>query len=324
MKSGLRTSIILFALFVSSAAISMVSPLRACASPWPSLQPQGREVIRQRMVRLNPNDLLSQPRVNTVTLQLFDNLRLTALRKLEQREAGGFMLWTGQIQGAAGGKLVLVVRNGLIFASAYLGSSIIQIRPVNPDSADASQQYTIREIACPWRSPAVQTGQTAALRNRICPDCALGNGTLTADARKMVELVNLERKADGLPALQYDNQLTNAARRHALDMANHDCCSHQLTDGEQFYQNVFASGYPVSEVGENLAVGVATPEEAFECLLSSPDHRSNIMNSDFTQIGVSDQVNPSSGYRFFWAQEFGAASARSSRTIGLGVGSPRI
>jgi uncharacterized protein YkwD len=261
--------------------------------------------------------------VKSIQIQLFDNLCMRALQTLQQRESDGFMLWTGRIQAPLEGKFVLVVRNNLIFASAYLSDSIVQIRPIEALRADASQQYVIRQISYPWKNAGSRTRTTMGVQNAVCPDCSLATG-LTPDAKRMVELVNLERKADGLPPLSYDSQLSEAARRHAMDMAAHNYCAHELTNGEQFYQNVFDSGYPYSAVGENLAVGIATPEEAFECLLSSPDHRVNIMRSQFTQIGVSDEVNMASGYRYFWAQEFGSASANRNQATRLSAIPPRL
>ena len=267
-----------------------------------SAQPRPRqlcgEILRQRTSRLDPGEFLNQSDLKSIRLHPFDDLSLTALRREKQSDGKGFLLWTGEIEGVEGGRFVLVVRNGFLFASAYLPSSIIQIRPVDPQSRNNSRNYIVRELACAW------TGGPAAR-----------SAGMTLDSMRMVELVNLERKADGLPALEYNGQLTEAARRHAMDMARHDSISHELSDGRQFYQNVFGSGYPVSEVGENLAAGIATPEETFECLLSSPDHRSNIMNSDFKQIGASDVVNTQSGYRYFWAQEFGAASGAKTMRL---------
>ncbi len=270
------------------------------------LQPLSPEVLRQRVVRLNPDKLLYRSNVESIKLQLFDNIDLTAVQEEKVKEPNGFLMWTGAIEGAKRGQIVLVVRNGLIFASVYLQKSIIQIRPVDAEAGDASQIYVIRELACPWRSGGMSRGTGSA-----------------SNARRMIELVNLEREADGLPALEYDSQLTEAARRHTMDMALHDTISHELSDGERFYQNVFASGYPVCAVGENLAAGLATPEEAFECLLSSPDHRANILNSEFTQIGVSEAVNRASGYGWFWAQEFGSASPNSEQTVRFSANSPR-
>ncbi len=328
MKSGFSAAAILLCMLVPTSAVhasvGLVSHTAATAyaqSPMNlrvfGVQPENRpsrEILRERIVRLDPQKIMCLSNVKSIQLQLFDNLCMRALQTLQQREPDGFMLWTGQIQAPLGGKLVLVVRNNLIFASAYLSDSIVQIRPVEALRADASQQYVIRQIAYPWRNAYRGSRKNCSVQNAVCPDCSLAAG-LTPDAKRMVELVNLERKADGLPPLAYDSQLSEAARRHAADMAAHNCCSHELTNGEQFYQNVFDSGYPYSAVGENLAVGIATPEEAFECLLSSPDHRVNIMRSQFTQIGVSDAVNPASGYRYFWAQEFGSASVTRDQAI---------
>lgn len=332
MKSGFCAAAIFLCVIFQTYAAHSADRLASVStrapfgqSPTKVSRPLSGEVLRQRIARLDPDALMSQSNLESIKLQLFDNVQFTAVQRKQQREPDGFMLWTGEIRSPESGTFVLVVRNGLMFASAYLPSSIIQIRPVNADAAAVSQSYVVREIAYPWRSGDISqpAGKIVAAQERVCPDCNSGIG-LTRAARKMIVLVNLERKADGLPALEYDGQLTQAARRHARDMALHDNCSHQLADGQQFYQNVFDSGYPVGNVGENVAAGIATPEEAFECLLSSPEHRANIMNSDFTQIGVSDAVNMASGYRYFWAQEFGAASTKSEQTARLSANRPPI
>ncbi len=318
MKSGFLAAAILFcALLPASAAHSEVLPGSYSGATFtrvsvpeeqPGLGQPGRVVLRQRIVGLHVEKLLSQPDLDSISMDLFNNFHLTALRSDEQNDNNGFLLWTGKVEGVQGGKAVLVIRDGILFASIYLPSSIIQIRPATVRAGDDSQGYIIRELAYPWRGGSVQ--------DTVSTDCGSAAG-LNAYATRMVELVNLERVADGLPALEYNGELSEAARRHATDMARHDICSHELSDGEKFYQNVFDSGYPVTEVGENVAAGISTPEEAFECLLSSPEHRSNIMSTDFRQIGVSDAVNATSGYRYFWAQEFGAGSTRSGRAIRL-------
>ena len=254
------------------------------------------EIVREHIVQLDPDKLLRHFTMSSISLHLFDDVHLKALQKEKQEVSSGFLLWTGQIEGVEGGKLILVVRDGLLFASAYLPSSLIQIRPLQAMAGEDSRDYIIRELAY-----SVGSGSTARETG------------LTADAMRMIELVNIERKADGLRVLAYSAKLTQAARRHALDMAEHDICSHELSDGEDFSQNVFACGYPVCELGENLASGFATPEEAFECMFSSPEHRQAIMNPDYTQTGASVAVNTASTYRFFWAQEFGASAENSDR-----------
>lgn len=326
MKSGFFAAIVLCSLlFLAPAAHSSVllvsdssgsthADVRKVSAT--GLQPLSRVILRQRIAQLSPDKLLRRSSVNSIQLQLFDNLHLTALQKQDVRGPDGFLMWTGAIEGVEGGRLVLVVRDGLLFGSVYLPSSIIQIRPVSvmagsgeTSVAEESQpfqgasdprDYIIREIAYPSGTGGMDTGTGA-----------------TSDARRLLELVNLEREADGLQTLEYSDQLAEAARRHATDMASHNYFAHELSDGEQFWQNVFDCGYPVSVVGENLAAGVSTPAEAFECLFSSPGHRANIMNSTFTQTGVGDAENGATAYRYYWAQEFGAASANSAQSVRL-------
>jgi uncharacterized protein YkwD len=93
--------------------------------------------------------------------------------------------------------------------------------------------------------------------------------------------------------------------------------SHDRRDGRKFYERIFDTGYPVSKCGENIAVGFATPEEVFEGWINSPEHRANILNSDFTEIGVGNAVGNS---RIYWAQEFGAGRRPDHEVLKLASG----
>ncbi len=270
------------------------------------LQSLRGEIPRQRVVRFDPERLFRRPDPRSIRLHLFHDLSLTALGREEQNDSNGFLLWTGKIEGVRGAKLILVVRNKLLFASVYLPSSIVQIRPVEAMTGEFSRSYIVRQLPCLMGEKSAQ-----GLVDRNCGPGA----NLRADAGRVVQLINLERQADGLRPLEYSRKLAEAARRHALDMAGHDICSHMLSDGKTFYENIFACGYPSSVVGENLAAGFASPEVTFEAMFSSPEHRANILNSRFTQTGVGKAVNTAGGYRCFWVQDFGAASAGSEPTM---------
>jgi uncharacterized protein YkwD len=210
------------------------------------------------------------------------------------------MVWVGAIESPASGEVVLVVRNGTIFASVYLPSTIIQIRPIKLTSGSYSHVYVIMQLAYSLDMPSAP--------NTLCPQC--GSDTqLTPQSRKMIELINIERQVYGIPPLEYSSKLERAAIHHSTDMATHNICSHELSNGAPFYKNVFNCGYPVCAVAENVAAGLSTAVDAFESMFSSPEHRPNLMNPDFTQIGVSEIVNAKSSNRYFWALEFGAPTS---------------
>ena len=47
-----------------------------------------------------------------------------------------------------------------------------------------------------------------------------------------------------------------------------------------------------------------TAETVFRCWMNSEGHRKNILNADFTYMGLGYVENPAEMYRFYWAQMF--------------------
>jgi hypothetical protein len=67
------------------------------------------------------------------------------------------------------------------------------------------------------------------------------------------------------------------------------------------------AGYRWKLIGENIASGQRTPEEAVASWLDSPGHCANLMNPRFTEMGAAYAVNPQNDNRTaFWTQVFGA------------------
>ena len=64
-------------------------------------------------------------------------------------------------------------------------------------------------------------------------------------------------------------------------------------------------GYNYSVVGENIAVGNSTVDATMKQWLSSPGHCANIMNRNFTEIGIGYDYGASSTYKHYWVQNFG-------------------
>lgn len=310
LKSRFCVTAVLFFLFFtastarSSALFTPQDSGTSEGSSIPGVKPPlhlvDSEVIRKRVVRLNPEALSNELHYETIHLNLFNNIHVTADQKERLSGANGFMVWMGAIESPSSGEVVLVVRNGTIFASVYLPSSIVQIRPVKLTSGSYSHIYVIMQLA--------SSLEMSTARSPLCPQCGSGR-QLAPESRKMIELINIERQVYGIPPLEYSTRLERAAIQHSTDMAVHNICSHQLSNGQPFYMNVFNCGYPMCSVAENVAAGLSSAVDAFESMFSSPEHRPNLMNPDFTQIGVSEMVNANSTNRFFWTLEFGAPSS---------------
>jgi len=100
-------------------------------------------------------------------------------------------------------------------------------------------------------------------------------------------------------------RLSEAALAYARDMATWGYMDHTGRDGSSHAERITRSGYRWSEVGENLASGVMTPEEVVAGWLASPEHCANLMDPLYRQMGVAFAVNPHDKKGVYWAMEFG-------------------
>jgi uncharacterized protein YkwD len=100
--------------------------------------------------------------------------------------------------------------------------------------------------------------------------------------------------------------LTQAARTHTLDMAAHGTVGHGGSDGSKPSDRVTRTGYHWRRVAENVATGMASPEEAMDGWLASPGHCANLMNPGLTETGVAYAVDPASAGGVYWTQVFAA------------------
>ncbi|GMF23257.1 unnamed protein product [Phytophthora lilii] len=120
----------------------------------------------------------------------------------------------------------------------------------------------------------------------------------------MLERVNLERAAQGLPALCSNSKLQAAAQRHSDDQAANDFMDHTGSDGSSMSERVTAAGYDWRGVAENVAAGQTDVTEVMDAWMNLEGHRHNILG-DYTMLGVAYAYTPDGLYRHFWTQDFG-------------------
>lgn len=107
------------------------------------------------------------------------------------------------------------------------------------------------------------------------------------DPARVVELTNRSRAEARLAPLAVNAALTAAARAKLEDMVRRDYFEHRTPDGRQPWWFMQAAGYRLRAAGENLAKGYRTEVELQRGWMKSKPHRSNILNRDFTEIGVA-------------------------------------
>ncbi len=107
----------------------------------------------------------------------------------------------------------------------------------------------------------------------------------TDDEFKMYRLVNAERLKAGVGALEQSDFLTEIARAYGKDMVNRRFFSHQSPEGEVASDRLNKAKIRFGIVGENLAYA-PNVTIAMNGLMESEGHRRNIVESEFTVIGI--------------------------------------
>jgi hypothetical protein len=114
-----------------------------------------------------------------------------------------------------------------------------------------------------------------------------------ATARELFKLVNKDRAKQKLPALEWSDQLAQAAQAHVPWMAREKTLSHQFPAEPGLSERVSATGLHFDAVAENVAQVVNTADakrdaqQANQTLMNSPPHRANILNSRYNSVGIA-------------------------------------
>jgi uncharacterized protein YkwD len=140
--------------------------------------------------------------------------------------------------------------------------------------------------------------------------------------QKIHELINKERKKNGLNPLASDDALTAIARAHSQDMLDNDYLEHTNLEGEGPADRAGSVGYycykdsekgrVLGSIGENIGLAYAydnvyyvngiessrnwysadaVAEAVVEGWMNSPDHRENILTVNFDREGIGVAIS---------------------------------
>ncbi len=124
----------------------------------------------------------------------------------------------------------------------------------------------------------------------------------SAYQKEVVDLVNVERAKAGLNPLTLDSSISNVATKKSQDMIDNNYFSHNSPTYGSPFDMLKKFGISYKTAGENIAMGQKTPKEVVNAWMNSEGHRKNIMNPNFSKIGVG--VAQKSGGSIYWTQIF--------------------
>lgn len=119
-------------------------------------------------------------------------------------------------------------------------------------------------------------------------------------AMQVIDLVNEERAKAGLSAVVLDKSIASAALVRAKE--TEISFSHTRPNGSSYSTALTEAGVTYRGSGENIAWGQKTPADVMNGWMNSEGHKANILNSNFTKIGVGYYQN-SNGTNY-WTQLF--------------------
>ncbi len=158
----------------------------------------------------------------------------------------------------------------------------------------------------------------ACIASIVLASAALVESSVEAQAEhpaaELLELVNGVRLGEGLDPYRHSRLLSDAAQRHADDLAANGFADpndvHLGSDGTKEEARIEEAGYAAwtqngrLAVGENVWAGQGVPENVLASLLEDPLGRDNLLSDTYREIGIG-YAKDGDG-RSYYVLDFGA------------------
>lgn len=129
----------------------------------------------------------------------------------------------------------------------------------------------------------------------LCACCLLGLAlpaqaqNLDTYEQELLDLINAERTRQGSVALEVDPLLQQCARIRAQESVER--FSHKRPDTTAWSTVFEQVGVEAVLHSENLANEQETPKNAFDGWMKSKSHRENMLNPEYTRVGLASAVD---------------------------------
>ena len=138
----------------------------------------------------------------------------------------------------------------------------------------------------------------------------------------VVDLTNETRNDVSLGTLTRSATLDRAAQLKAENMAKNGYFAHYAPDGTSPWYWFDVAGYNYIHAGENLAVHFTDSDEVVDAWMNSPTHRDNILNGNYTEIGVGTAKGEYQGFETVFVVQLFGTPVKSAGTLALARPTP--
>lgn len=119
-----------------------------------------------------------------------------------------------------------------------------------------------------------------------------------------LDIINSMRASKGIAPLELSSNLTEIACARAEEIAWSGEHSHTRPNGKRFTSLLKEAGITEGVAGENIGWGYETVDDVCTAWKNSQSHYENIMNPDFSKIGIGIAADPDPTKNLCWTQIF--------------------
>ncbi len=164
---------------------------------------------------------------------------------------------------------------------------------------DGSEEVYDEDIAEVY----IRIGYSASYED-LLPAAEENKKKYSSEIGEVLEIINGYRKEGGLEPLVLDDKLTTVACARAEEIAWSGRHSHYRPNNRFFSSILKDAGITEGSVGENIGWGYPKASAVCEAWKNSETHYENIMNPEFTRIGIGVAADPDPEGKLCWAQLF--------------------
>jgi uncharacterized protein YkwD len=146
------------------------------------------------------------------------------------------------------------------------------------------------------------TPMAGAAPSRAAP---VSTGKYSATESRIFDLIDAQRRHQGLRPLIYNPQLDRMAKIQAENMARYQKMAHVIPDASlpTLGDRARYVGYVYGRLAENVALGYPSAETVVEGWMNSSGHRRNILDGEVVETGIG--IARSSAGGVYYCQVFG-------------------
>ncbi len=160
------------------------------------------------------------------------------------------------------------------------------------------------EVGSEYTGSHVNRRNYSATYEELLPAAKENRETYREFIEENLRIVNAYRAEKGIAPLRLNEKMTLMACARAEEIAWSGEHSHTRPDGSRCFSIFREAGFETGTAGENLGYVFDSPKDVCQAWKDSKTHYENLMNPEFTEIGIGVAADPDESGKLCWANHF--------------------